>query len=80
MISITVTDCNDNPPISPGTFIGVIDEHTAAGTEVLTMTYQDADTASPYGMAAFYIIGGPGASYNHFDLSVEVSAVINHYL
>lgn len=44
------------------------------------MTYQDADTASPYGMAAFYIIGGPGASFSHFDLSVEVSTVTNHWI
>ena len=72
-ITVTVIDCNDNAPISPGFFSGTIDEHSPIGTVVLTMTYQDADTLSPYGMAAFYIVGGAGASFNHFTLSTSVS-------
>ena len=72
-ITVTVMDCNDNAPISSGIFIGTIDEHTAIGTEVLTMTYQDADTLSPYGMAAFNIVGGAGERFNHFTLSTSVS-------
>ena len=79
-ISVTILDCNDNPPISPGIFSATINEHTPAGTEVLTMTYQDPDTADPYGMANFYIIGGPGAAFNHFTLSVEVSGVSHHFI
>ena len=73
MISVTVTDCNDNPPISPGLFTATIDEHTAVGTVLLTMTYQDADTLSPYGVAEFYIVGGAGATFNHFALTPAVS-------
>lgn len=76
-ITVTVTDCNDNPPISPGIFTETIDEHTAVGTTVLTMTYQDADTLSPYGTAEFYIIDGPGLRFNHFALSTSVSIVLS---
>ena len=76
MISVTVTDCNDNPPISPGLFTETINEHFAVGSVVLTMSYQDADTASPYGVAEFYIIGGAGSSFNHFTLSTAVSIII----
>lgn len=73
-ITITVTDCNDNPPISPGLFTATIDEHTATGTEVLRMTYEDADTLSPFGVAQFHIIGGPGSTFSHFALNTSVSA------
>jgi len=40
------------------------------------MTYQDADTASPYGVAQFHIIGGPGAAFSRFALSTSVSVVV----
>ena len=72
-ITVTVTDCNDNNPISPGLFTATIDEHTTPGTVVLTMSYTDADTLSPYGIAEFHIIGGPGSTFNHFTLSTAVS-------
>lgn len=72
-ITVTVTDCNDNAPISPGLFTATINEHATVGSEVLRMTYQDADTANPYGVAQFYIVGGAGSRFSHFAMSTSVS-------
>lgn len=56
----------------------MINEHAAVSSHVLTLTYEDADTASPYGTAAFYIVGGAGSVFSHFALSTAVSMNINH--
>ena len=77
-VSITILDCNDNPPLFTNPpYEVIIDEHTAMGTVVLQMLYSDADVhTTNFGTAQFIFDGGAGEQFGHFVISTSVSLQI----
>ena len=78
-VSVTILDCNDNPPLFTNPPYEVtIDEHTAMGTAVLEMLHTDGDRFTAAFSTVVYVFdGGFGVQFGHFDLSTSVSAYTN---
>ena len=75
-VAITVTDVNDNAPIITSATAMAVDENSAGGAHVGTITATDADASSPNNALTYTATGGSGQAL--FDVNPATGEVTVH--
>ena len=76
--SLTLTDCNDNPPVfgSSGEYhISIMEGSTSANNPLLTVTTSDLDSSAEFRAVTYEIVGGTPETNGWIDIDSNVSYV-----